>query len=441
MSYPISSAVVAGDATLASQYNNLRSDALFAGQAAADAAPIASLLESYESRLKIIRSGTTLLQISADADSPVSLMVDGVMVQATANVVLAAGSAPSGVASTFYIFANRAAGSTSFTLSVSTSPTEAANQRRIGRFYWDGTKIIKDSIQTELAVLIAELLYRVQPNICEGRLTLSTGVPVPTSDVAASANVYFTPYTGSRIALYVTGFGWRLYTFSELTLSVAAFASGKNLDIFIYDNEGVITLEAVEWSNDTLRATALTRQDGVYVKNAELNKRYLGTVRTSAAGETCDTMLKRFVWNYYNRIERFMRAVDETDSWTYAVVSVWRSLNNSSTNRVEFVIGVNETLVTFQVHVLCENSGNNAHCVSACLDNNNTTHCLILLGMRLLAVTYNKQWKSAYYCDHPGLGYHYLQMVEFSGGGTTTFYGDHASSPEVKSGGFGWFAA
>jgi len=441
MSYPMSSDVVAGDATLASQYNNLHSDALFAGQAAADAAPIASLLENYESRLKIIRSGTTLLQVSADASSPVSLMVDGVMVQATANVVLAAGDAPSGVASTFYIFANRTAGSTTFTLSVSTSPTEAANQRRIGRFYWDGTKIIKDSIQTELAVLIASLLYREQPHICEGRLTLSTGVPVPVADVASSANVYYTPYNGSRIALYVIGFGWRLYTFTELTLSVAAYATDKNLDIFIYDNEGTITLEAVEWSNATLRATALTRQDGVYVKTGELNKRYLGTVRTSGAGVTCDTMLKRFVWNYYNRINRFMRVVDETDSWTYATASVWRSLNNSSSNRVEFVIGVDETLVTFEVHVLCENSGNNGHCVSACLDNNNTTHCYILLGMKGLNATYNLQWKHAYYCDHPGLGYHYLQMIEFNGGGTTTLYGDKATSPEVKSGGFGWLAA
>lgn len=441
MTYPSSSAVVAGDATLASQYNNLRSDALFMGQAAADAAPIASLLESYESRLKLIRSGTTLLQISADADAPVSLMIDGVMVQAVSNVVLAAGDAPSGVASTFYVFANRAAGSTSFTLSVNTSPTELANQRRIGRFYWDGTKIIKDSIRTELAVLIAELLYHVEPNICEGRLTLSTGVPVPTSDIAASANVYFTPYTGSRVAFYVVGFGWRLYNFSELTVSIAAFAADKNIDIFIYDNEGTLTLEAVQWSNNTLRATALARQDGVLVKNNELNKRYLGTVRTSATGEACDTLLKRFVWNYYNRLVRHMRVVEETDSWTYATNMIWRSLNNSSANRVEFVIGVDETLVTFNVHILVENTGTSGHCVSACLDNNNTTSCYILLGMKSLGATYNKQWKHAFYCDYPGLGYHYLQIVEYNAGGTTTFYGDHATSPEVKSGGFGWLNA
>ena len=37
MSYPVSADVSAGDATLASQYNNMRSDALYSGQAAADA--------------------------------------------------------------------------------------------------------------------------------------------------------------------------------------------------------------------------------------------------------------------------------------------------------------------------------------------------------------------------------------------------------------------
>jgi hypothetical protein len=441
MSYPNSSAVAAGDATLASHYNNLRSDALFAGHAAADAAPLATLLESYESRLKIIRSGTTLLQVSADADAPVSLMIDGFMVQAVSNVVLAAGSAPSGVASAYYVFANRSAGSTSFTLSVSTSPTEAANQRRIGRFYWNGTMIIKDSIQTELAVLIADLLYKIDPHVCDGRLTLSTGVPVPTSDVASSATVYFAPYIGSRVALYVVGFGWRLYTFSELSISIASVAADKNLDVFIYDNAGTLTLETVEWSNNTLRATALIRQDGVLVKTGELNKRYLGTVRTYALGASCDTMLERFVWNYYNRVPRFLRVVEETDSWTYAVAGVWRNLNNSAANKVEFVIGVDESLLLMQLHVLCENSGNNGHAVSLCLDNNNTTSCVILLGYYLIGTTYNKTWKSAYYCDHPGLGYHYLQCVEISGGGTTTFYGDAGTSPYVKSSGFGWLAA
>ena len=117
-------------------------------------------------------------------------------------------------------------------------------------------------------------------------MTLATGVPVPTADVNNTANLYFTPHTGSRVALYVPGFGWRLYVFEELSASVAAVAADKNLDVFIYDNEGVLTLSLVEWSTNTLRATALTRQDGVLVKGGAPAYRYLGTIRTSCCG--CD---------------------------------------------------------------------------------------------------------------------------------------------------------
>lgn len=98
MTYPSSAAVTAGGATLASQYNNLRSDALFLGQAAADAVPLANLLENYQMRLKLARTGTDLITISADVDTPVSLMVDGYMVQTTSNVTLAASDKPAGVA-------------------------------------------------------------------------------------------------------------------------------------------------------------------------------------------------------------------------------------------------------------------------------------------------------------------------------------------------------
>ncbi len=77
MSYPTSSDVAAGDLTAASQYNNLRADALRLGQAAADAVNVGSMLELYESNLKIIRLNTTQLRIEASLTSPVSLNVYG----------------------------------------------------------------------------------------------------------------------------------------------------------------------------------------------------------------------------------------------------------------------------------------------------------------------------------------------------------------------------
>lgn len=193
MSYPRSSEVSAGDATLASHYNHLRSDALLLGQEPEEAVPLGALLERYESRLNLARIGSDRLRVLASPSAPVSLMVAGCMLQAAADVDLDANHKPSGAPATFYVFANRSAGSASFTLSVSDAITELANQRRIGRFYWDGSRIVKDSVRTEAAVLTADLLRFLEPAVCEGRLTLSTAVPLPTADIDNSANLYFTP--------------------------------------------------------------------------------------------------------------------------------------------------------------------------------------------------------------------------------------------------------
>ena len=227
MSYPLSANVSAGDPTLSAHYNNLRSDALHLGQAAADVVTLAALLERYESRLTLERLSTDKLRVPASATAPVSIVVAGCMLQATANVDLADAGKPAGAADDYYIFANRVAGSTTFTLSVNTSITEGANQRLLGRCYWNGTAIVKDSVRTEQSILINALLYFVEPQLCEGRLTLSTGVPVTMTDVTSSATVFFTPHIGSRIALYVENYGWRNYAFDELSLDISGVAASK----------------------------------------------------------------------------------------------------------------------------------------------------------------------------------------------------------------------
>ncbi len=425
MTYPTSSAVSAGDATLASHYNNLRSDALFLGQSSVDAVTLAALLERYESRLNIERLNTNQVRVVATAAEPVSLMVAGYMVQAVANVDLAAAGVPSGTENTYYIFANRADDSTTFTLSVSTSATEGANQRRIGRFYWDGAKIEKDSIRTELAISIKSLLYYVEPQICEGRLSLSTGVSVTSSDVSSSASVYFTPHTGNRIALYVPNYGWRLYTFSELTLNISGVAADTNLDVWIYDNAGVLTLAFTAWSNDTLRATALVRQDGIFCKSGALNYRYLGTIRTSGAGVSCDTKLKRFVWNYYNRVSRMLYLTETTESWTYSA-RVWRSWNNSANNRLQFVIGVNEELVNlrFQAGNIC--TSDITRSIGIGLDSTTTPSTDSIWTASQLA---NNQTCLAMYSGYPGIGFHYLQLLELGySSPVITYYGTYSVS-------------
>jgi len=430
MTYPESAAVSAGDATLASHYNNLRLDALHLGKAAADAVALGTLLERYESRLEVERLDTTKIRVPASASAPVSLLIDGYLCQAVANVDLDAGDVPAGGAAAYYIFANRIAASTTFTLAVNTVITEAASQRRIGRFYWDGAKILKDSVRSELAELIADLLYFVDPLVCNGRLSLSTGVPVTDSDISSSATVYFAPYVGNRISLYVQDYGWRLYTFSELTLDISGIVTDKNIDVWLYDNAGTLTLAYTEWSNDTLRATALVRQDGVLVKSGSPAYRYLGSVRTSGAGVSCDTLLKRFVWNYYNRLTRLFQVIETTDTWNYTT-AVWRSANGSDLNRVQFIIGVSEDVVDLTVLAVVYNASNASRSVGVGLDVTNANNSLLKSHLYYAGTMV----LTALYSDFPGIGFHFLQWVEFSdAAGTSEWMGDNAAPTAKQTG-------
>lgn len=428
MSYPESSNVSAGDATFAAHYNDLRADSVHLGMAAADAEDLGTVLEKYESRLEISWYSDTKVKVVASASAPVSLIIDGYLCQIAATIFLTDEEIPAGDAMAYYVFANRADSSTGFTLTVNSSITEAANQRLIGRFYWDSSAIVRDSIRTDLACFIADLLYFIDPQVCDGRLTLASGNPVSTTNIASSANVYFTPYKGNRISLYVKDYGWRVYTFSERTLDISGISTDKNIDVWIYDNAGTITLAYTEWSNNTLRATNLTTQDGVQVKDGAPEYRYLGTVRTSGAGVSCDTTTARFVWNFYHRTMRRLLKTIPTNTWTYAVNNVWRPINNSTANRVEVVIGIDETLVNLDVNVYGSNSGNNNIGVGIDIDSTNANNAHLARGVKGIVAGDNNGWYGSTYINYPNIGYHYFQLTELSGGGTTTFYGDNGSA-------------
>lgn len=178
--------------------------------------------------------------------------------------------------------------------------------------------------------------YQVPGVVPGGRLTTESGVPVSTSDRTSQGTIYYTPYLHNRIGLY-DGTSWTLFTFTERSLALSGLTSGLNYDVFLYDNAGTLTLELTAWTNDTTRATALTTQDGVYVKTGATTRRYLGTIRTTGTTTTEDSASKRLVWNQYNRVERQGRR-QVSSNHTYAS-SARRYWNNDSASRLEIVVG------------------------------------------------------------------------------------------------------
>jgi hypothetical protein len=436
MTYPLSSAISPGDPTLASQYNNLRSDALLLGQAATNSITIGKLLESYETNLKLQKLNTAQVVVPASSTNPVSLFIGGYLVQATANVNLDSGSAPNG-SGTWYVFANRTSGSTSFTLSVSTSPTEGSNQRRIGRFYFNGDVIVKDSIRTDLSEYISALLYTVHPILTGGRLTLASGTPI-SGDIESATSLFYTPHTSNRISLYVPGFGWRLYTFNQLSFSLTGLSASKNYDIFIHDDEGELKLSSLAWSNDTLRTSAYTTQDGIPVMSGVPAYRYLGTIRTlSSGGASADYPDKRFVWNMFNRTERILKKTESEVSWTYAS-AVWRPLNNNSNNKVEFVLGITQDPVYLMHSCYVTNSSSGGSGVGVAFDSTNANNA-DLRGYSDVDLT---TIFSIFY-KVISTGYHFLQLTEWcSAVGTSTFYSYLTTLPSASQwGGLGWLKA
>jgi hypothetical protein len=147
------------------------------------------------------------------------------------------------------------------------------------------------------------------------RLTLTSGVPVTTSDVVSATTLYCTPYNGNAIGLY-SGSVWNIRASSEFQIALAALTVGRPYDVFCYDNAGTPTLEVLAWTNTTTRATALTTQDGVLVKTGATTRRYLGTFYTTAANMTEDSAAKRYLENYYNTVDRVLQGTFSADRST-----------------------------------------------------------------------------------------------------------------------------
>jgi len=254
----------------------------------------------------------------------------------------------------------------------------------------------------------------VIPTAPGGRLTLTSGIPVTSGDITAATVLYFTPYMGNKIELYYAG-EWTEYLFNELSLSLSGYTADKNYDIFIYNNSGTLTLESVAWTNDTTRATALTTQDGVYVKSGDSTRRYLGTIRTtSTTGQCADSANKRYCWNYYNRVNKHSWKASDWVGHNYSSSS-WRYWNNDSSFKIEFVTGV---LQFINIHVVGRirsyaamgygydqtSSGDGAFIT------NETASWIQMSGTRPPAV---------------GVGYHYIALIEMAATGTSYFMYGH----------------
>lgn len=276
-------------------------------------------------------------------------------------------------------------------------------------------------------------------NIAEGRLTAETLVPVSTSDQSAKTSIYYTPYTGNRISLY-DGAGWRVRTFSEITISVAACTASKPYDVFLYDNAGTVTSEILVWTNDTARATALVRQDGVWSKTGALTRRYVGSFYCNASGgQTDDKATKRSVFNANNRVPRPIRVLDGNSSWTYTLTTI-RQANADTSLQAEVMIGLSESFLNLALYVAVQNS-NTVSTWAGFGEDNTTTMSTEQVGGSGFITAGQYTPIVTFLHKRPAVGRHYYAWLEASSAaGTSTWFGGNGFGTST-SGISGWVEA
>lgn len=290
-----------------------------------------------------------------------------------------------------------------------------------------------------------------------GRVTLTSGTSVTTSDVTGATSVYYTPGVHDQIPIY-DGTNWVPTTFTELTLALDSNSghtgyqqSGKNHDYFVINDAGTIRLgTGPTWDagavagSDTARGTGAASTELQLLNGVQTNKNtitirfgsgagntvsvtankatYVGTGRMTADGVTEDSAAKRFTWNAYNQAERFMFVKEATNSWNYTTATM-RQANGSTANQLDFIQGLGGSAVCANVSVTCFNAATTSIAVGIGLDSTSAVSAFCLnaqpsnVAGTFLLVT--ASWRG-----QPGLGRHRLVWLEFSGAaGTTTWYG------------------
>ncbi len=274
----------------------------------------------------------------------------------------------------------------------------------------------------------------VENSTCNIRLTLTSGTPVTASDVTAATTLYATPYKGNRIALYDSSAGWHSATLSERSLSLSGLAASTNHDIYLYNSGTVaspaLALQAVAWTDSSTRATALALQDGVYCKSGALGYRYLGTIRTTAtAGQTEDSVAKRFVWNFHNRVQTVNFTRDTTDSWTYNGNGTWRQANNGNAAwKHEFVCGAAGDQLFGTASISAINNNSSSPSLTMGYDTSSTPNTAISgMAFNQSSTSYLPIIVQLSTC--PAAGYHYVTTMETTSyTGSATFLGDNGGS-------------
>lgn len=271
--------------------------------------------------------------------------------------------------------------------------------------------------------------------VFNARLTTVSGTPVTAGD-STQGTLFLTPYNGNTIALY-DGANWNVHTLTEISILVGLTGTASRPhDVFVYNNAGTLTLELVAWTDDTTRATTLTTQDGVYVKSGATTQRFAGSVYLDGSKQCADTAASRHLWNCYNRVDKRLRVIDTTDSWTYSTLTC-RQARASTANQISLMVGLNEDAV----HAHLQSSFTSSTVSDAAygligLDSTTTKAAGSIANLGRISTTAIMHQMTCVFDGNVGIGKHILTWLEQPSiaGGTLTWRGDAGTTGVEQSG-------
>jgi hypothetical protein len=307
----------------------------------------------------------------------------------------------------------------------------------------------------------------------QGRLSLTSGVASPSSDVAGQTQIFYVPSSGQYAPIYDgTSFVARSIG-TQLTLTLDAdtghtgfHSSGSNYDLFVINDGGTIRLvtgpawnDGASPGSDVARGTGAGSSElevfnGVLVNKNSITARfgsaagntvsvparratYVGTFRATAHGQATDSMAKRLLFNAYNQVLRPIGVTDASNTWAYSTAT-WRQARATTANRVEVLLGLAGVAVDAAVSVMVGSTGAASAGAAIGLDSTTTisADCRTWFGFFGASPTGNQTVSGlAIYHGFPGLGWHTLVWLEQGGGTETqTFYGTNADASSWRTG-------
>jgi hypothetical protein len=285
----------------------------------------------------------------------------------------------------------------------------------------------------------------------QGRLTLTSGTPITTSDVTGATTLYYTPMIGRYVPIYDgtqfvnTDIAAELSNITTNSATgkagPAAVANNSVYDLFVWNDAGTVRLtRGPAWSSDTARGSGagtseITQVNGVWVNAQAITNgpaanrgTLVGSVRSDGTAQLKDTKAFRWVSNIYNAVPRQMQVLEATASWNYTLAA-FRQANGSAANQLDFLQSLAGGVVSARVQANMSNTSAGIYAaVGIDLDTLNTTTLVNNTNfLQYTAIASNTVGQAASYNGYPGMGRHVLIWKEYSqASGTSTWSGTTA---------------